>query len=429
MFVESKRGIWREDLIQRDIPTIPSPVMRQFGISPDNVNHVAKLEDLRKTPPNIVIAEAKKTFGFMQNYFKKQLIKKKSKYVMGLGVFQQLFKDKTKKNVKLLKPASVRFKNVYKPYIGQDVTDKTILVFRTGGIGDLLFIQPNLIYLKQKYPTCKIKFACGPQYQPMVENWDCVDEVLDLPFTFNHLISSDYHMLFEGVIERCEEAKMVNAYNIFSRWLGLDLPDHMLLPRQEPKPELLDKCFKIVEEWGIADEPFVLMQLRASSPIRTPSHDFWVKIIDEINERGYNVVLTDNPRQATNIDDFIKLLKHPEKTFNFCQHSDSIDYTIALTKLSTCTIATDSALSHIAASMDIKCFGIFGPFPGLIRFRTYPLGDWVDAKKKCSPCFIHSHQPCPHSTPEGYSSCYEELIDTDEKLKEVIDKFEGLLKR
>ena len=156
MFVESKRGIWREDLIQRDIPTIPSPVMRQFGISPDNVNHVAKLEDLRKTPPNIVIAEAKKTFGFMQNYFKKQLIKKKSKYVMGLGVFQQLFKDKTKKNVKLLKPASVRFKNVYKPYIGQDVTDKTILVFRTGGIGDLLFIQPNLIYLKQKYPTCKM---------------------------------------------------------------------------------------------------------------------------------------------------------------------------------------------------------------------------------------------------------------------------------
>jgi len=57
------------------------------------------------------------------------------------------------------------------------------LVFRTGGIGDLLFIQPNLIYLKEKYPTCTINFACGPQYQSMVETWDCVDNVVDLPFS------------------------------------------------------------------------------------------------------------------------------------------------------------------------------------------------------------------------------------------------------
>ena len=429
MFVESKRGIWREDLIQRDIPALPTSVIRQFGITAENVNHVEKLEDLRKTPPNIIIAESKKTFGFMQNYFKRQTLKKKQKYIMGLGVFQQLFKDKSKKNVKLLKPASVRFKNVYRPYTGQDVNNKTVLVFRTGGIGDLLFIQPNLIHLKEKYPTCKIKFACGPQYQPMVETWDCVDEVLDLPFQFKHLIQSDYHMLFEGVIERCKEAEIVNAYHIFSRWLGLNLPKEQLIPRQDPKPELIDKCFKIIEGWGIADEPFVLMQLRASSPIRTPSHEFWVKIVDEINERGYNVVLTDNPRQGTNIDEFIKLLKKPEKTFNFCKYSDAIDHTIALTKLSACTVATDSALSHIAASLDVKSFGIFGPFPGYIRLMTYPLASWVDAKKHCGPCFIHSHQPCPHATKDGYSTCYEELIDTDEKLKDVVDKFEELMNR
>ncbi|MCF8019791.1 MAG: glycosyltransferase family 9 protein [Vallitaleaceae bacterium] len=429
MFVESKRGIWKEDLIQREIPSIPESIMRQFGISLDNVNHVANLEELRKTPPNIIIAEAMKTFGFMQNYFKRQLIKKRNKYVMGLGVFQQLFKDKEKKNVKLLKPASVKFKNIYRPYIGQDATDKTLLVFRTGGIGDLLFIQPNLIYLKQKYPTCKIKFACGPQYQPMVETWDCVDEVLELPFTFNHLIHSDYHMLFEGVIERCKEAEYSNAYNIFSKWLGLDLPDKQLLPRQEPKEHLFDECFKIIDKWGIANEPFVLMQLRASSPIRTPSHDFWVKIVDEINSRGYNIVLTDNPRQTQNIDEFIKLLKRPQKTFNFCKHSKSIDYTIALTKLSTCTIATDSALNHIAASLDVKCFGIFGPFPGHIRMKTYPYASWVDANKHCSPCYIHSHKPCKNATKDRYSTCYEELIDTDDKLKAVVDKFEELLDR
>ena len=146
-----------------------------------------------------------------------------------------------------------------------------------------------------------------------------------------------------------------------------------------------------------------------------------------MNRRGHYVVLTDNPRQADNIDDFIKMLKKPEMTFNFCKHSESIDYTIALTKLSKITCATDSALSHIAASMDIKCFGIFGPFPGYIRMKTYPLGGWVDAKKKCSPCYIHSHRPCPKAGEEGYSPCYDELIDTDEKLKDVIDRFEEVL--
>jgi len=370
MYTESKRGIWEEEFVQKDLRDVTPSTLRKFGLKAQDVKIVENLEELREAPPNIIIAQSRKNFNFVQNYFKEQSLKKKGKYVMGLGVFQQLQRDKSGKN-KLLQPAPMRFKNMYKPYIGQEVNNKTVLIFRTGGIGDLLFIQPNLTYLKQKYPTCYIKFACGPQYQPMIENWDCVDEVLDLPFSFKHLQESDYHMLFEGVIERCKEAETKNAYNLFSIWLGLDLPDNLLLPKQEPKEELVDECFEILKEWGLENDSFILMQLRASSPIRTPRHEFWSKIIDELNRRGYNVILTDNPQQSENIDNFIKLLKKPEMTFNFCQHSESIAYTIALTSLCKATFGTDSALGHIAASLDKKCFGIYGPFPGHIRLKTY----------------------------------------------------------
>jgi len=428
MLEQSKRGIWKEELVKRDLKPISPTILRRLGIKPENTRHVDSLEELRKHPPNIIIAESVKTFKFMQNFFKEQFLKKRGKYVMGLGVFQQLYHDKLRNNVKILKPASTQFKNAYRPYIGQDVTDKTLLVFRTGGIGDLLFIQPNLIYLKYKYPTCKIKFACGPQYQPMVRNWGCVDEVLDLPFPSRHLYESDYHILFEGVIERCKQAETVNAYNLFSTWLGLDLPDNLLLPRQLPREDLVDKCFEILKEWNLQDESFIVMQLRASSPIRTPRHEFWVKIIDELNKRGHNVILTDNPRQTQNIDSFIDLLKKPEMTFNFCQHSESIAYTIALTSMCKATIGTDSAISHISASLDKKCFGIFGPFPGYIRLKTYPNASWVDAKKKCAPCYIHSQTKCPQSS-DGYSPCYDELVETDEKLNDVINKFEELLNK
>ena len=195
---------WKSEIPDRKVKPLSSTVLRGLGIKREDIKEVANLEELREYPPNIVVAKAAKSLWFVQNHFKKQELKKKNIYVMGLGVFQQLQAD-PKFGSKFLKPATLKFKNIYCPYLGQDLTGKTLLVFRTGGIGDLLFIQPNLRYLKEKYPDCTIKFACGPQYQSMVETWECVDQVLDLPFALKELRSSDYHALFEGVIERvCE---------------------------------------------------------------------------------------------------------------------------------------------------------------------------------------------------------------------------------
>jgi hypothetical protein len=53
----------------------------------------------------------------------------------------------------------------------------------------------------------------------------------------------------------------------------------------------------------------------------------------------------------------------------------------------------------------------------------------VDAQKECAPCYIHSQSPCPKASFDGYSPCYDELIETDEKLNTVIDKFEELLNK
>jgi ADP-heptose:LPS heptosyltransferase len=397
--------------------------MREMGIKADEITIVNKIEDLRKSPPGIIIAEAVMNTSFVQNWFRRQYLVKKKRYVMGLGVYQQLHKSVIpgRKPRKVLKPAPTKFINSYKPYMGQPLDGKTILVFRTGGIGDLLFIQPNLIYLKSKY-DCKIKFACGPQYQSMVETWDCVDEVLDLPFEAKHLYQSDYHVLFEGVIERCREAETVNAYNLFSKWLGLDLPDKYLVPKQDPKEEMIDECMKQLEKWNLQNDSFILMQIRASSPIRTPRPSFWIDVINELTERGHNVVLTDNPRQAENIDNFIKAVKYPEKVFNFCQYSKSLDYSIAITKFAKMTLTTDSAFGHIAASLNVPCFGVYGPFPGYIRLKTYPRSAWIDAPKECAPCYIHSNQPCPKAGQDGFSPCYDNII-----IPEMINKIEEFL--
>lgn len=420
---EKSRGIWKEEAMNKNLKPITPQLLKKFGIPQESVQMVDTMDDLRKNPPNIIVAEAKKTFRFVQNFFKEQELKKRGKYVMGLGVFQQLQYMGDSKT-KILVPSSIKFSNIFRPYRGQELKEgDSILVFRTGGIGDLLFIQPNLKYLKEKYPGCKIKFACGPQYQPMVRGWDCIDELLDLPFTLKDLQSSTYHILFEGVIERCRQAHFENAYNLFSKWIGLDLPDHMLIPEQKAERMLVEDCRAKLKKWNVEEKDFILMQLRASSPIRTPRHEFWLKIVDELTDRGHNIILTDNPRQADKIDMFINMCKNKNKVFNYCKHSLSIAHSIALTELAGMTLATDSAMNHIAASLGVKCFGVYGPFPGFIRMKTYPKAKWVDASRQCSPCFLHGQAPCKEALNE-YSPCYDELIDTDEKLKELIDKID-----
>ena len=418
----NRKTEWESELINKNMVPISPFKMREMGIKRDNIIYANNIEDLRKHPPGIIIATAQRNVSFVQNWFKKQMLIKKRSYVMGLGVYQQLHKSKLNHKINL-KPGKIKFKNVYRPYMGQDVDGKTLLVFRTGGIGDLLFIQPNLNYLKSQY-DCYIKFACGPQYQAMVETWDCVDELLDLPFDATHLYRSDYHMLFEGVIERCKEAETTNAYNLFSRWLGLDLPDKLLIPKQEAKSEHIEACEGVLDKWNLKENSFILAQIRSSTPIRTPRTDIWLKIIDKLTDEGVDIVLTDSPRMTDKIEEFIKRTKNPDKVFNFCKYSESLDFSIAMTSLSRMTMSTDSAFVHIAASLDIPCFGIYGPFPGYIRLKTYPKADWVDAKRDCAPCFIHSQEPCPKAGVDGCSPCYDNL-DIEEVVGKVMRLFNG----
>jgi len=411
---------------KRKFKKISGTKRRNMGLREEDLSMVKTLRELREKPLNIVVAKALLNVRFVQNYFKEQELFKKQKYVMGLGVFQQLhYNDRLKQF--MLKPDKPNFNSIYRAYMGENLDNKTLLISRTGGIGDLLFIKPNLNFLKNKYPTCKIKFACGPQYQPMVENWDCIDELLDLPFLLKDLISSDYHAFFEGVIERCKEAEYTNSYVLFNKWLGLEkeIQKSDLFPVQKPKEDLVLYCREILKEWGVEERNFILIQIRASSPVRTPSPKFWKSLFEEILSRGKKVILTDGPHKAEVMEGFLNTLDSSlrQNVFNFSKQSKTIAHTIALSSLSSICVATDTSLIHMGISVGRPAFGIYGPFPGKIRLETYEKCDWVDAKTKCTPCFIHSHFPCPQAK-DGFSSCYFSL-----DIKDIVDKVENLMEK
>lgn len=402
----------------------------QLAINP-SVGTVETIENLKNNPPNIIIAEAAIDLEYSQNnYSRKQNFVKKQKYVMSLGVYNQIWcrkvwnRKKNKEDIqKILKPTDIKFSKNYRPYNGENLDDKTLLVWRQGGIGDLLFISPNLKYLKEKYPTSKIIIACGPQYQSMVKTWRFVDKVVDLPFAVNYLFNADYHSLFEGVIERTKQAESESAYTLFSKWMGLNLPESELHPEQEIPEEELKIARAHIDSWGLKENDFIALQFRSSSPIRNPRFELWKKIVDRLTANGHKIVIVDSVNNLIMSRQFVEFMKDKHMIYNFSEFSDEILKTMAITKLSKMVIGTDSALLHIAESLKVKNFGLCGPFPGNVRLSTYKYSDWIDCKKDCAPCFQHSLHPCKNAR-NGYSTCYDNL-----NIDEVVERIENHLNK
>jgi ADP-heptose:LPS heptosyltransferase len=256
----------------------------------------------------------------------------------------------------------------------------------------------------------------------MLQNWDCIDDIVDLPFNSNLLRETDYHCLFEGVIERCRQSTTTNAYRLFTTWMGLNLPDELLVPKQTPQQEFVDKMKENLKTLNLEPNNFLLFQLRASTPVRTPDLDVWRTMINEMTDRGHNVAIIDRDGMAKKIDTFMLNVRNKEKVFNLAHFSPSLDYTVAATSLSKMVVATDSALNHIAASLGVKCYGIYGPFPGEIRLSTYKTARWVNAQRQCAPCFLHTSKPCPEAGSGYYSPCYNNI-----DIKKTCDEIEEFL--
>lgn len=386
---------------------IPAEHFDKFKLDPTNAQMVEKTEDLFKTPPFMVIAQARCDIVFSKDKNTQEKLEAKRAYVMGLGMYESLRLDRNSGR-EMLRPFKFSFSDVWKRYNGYPLDGKTLLVWRTGGIGDLLFIKPNLDYLKETYPTCRLWLGCSKAYQPMVKEWECLDRVVDLPLDYyGAFCKADYHMTWEGAIERNKEAHEMNAYEMFSKWMMLDLPPEKLCPKQTPNAGLVEEARKVINGWGLKGDDFIVTQFKPSSPIRVVSPEKWVEIINAMTHRGYKVVMTDAASEADKVAEITNAVKDKHMVFNFSPHSPTIAHTIAMVSLARGVLAPDSAINHIGASLDKPVFGLFGPFLGEIRLKHFKKRDWIDATNPdadCAPCFVHSGEPCPQSI-GGYGKC------------------------
>ena len=395
--------------------------IEKFGL---NIEEVTKmhdtLEELKNSQCGIVIANCCDDFDISINQSKYGKIFKNEKYVMPLGIYENSkflkMNDGTQKTV--YEAYEEPFSKYFKRYNGEDLTNKTLLIWRTGGIGDIIFIQPCLKFLKKKYPTCKIWFSCSPSCAPILNGWDCIDKYFPLPFSLNYLKESDYHCTFEGVIERCKEAETTNVYKLFAKWLNLDIPEEDLVPVLYTRK--CDDIYvkKILKELNIECDNYIYVQPKASVLLRSPAIKHWMQILAELifNKQTivFNTMSTEHELLKRAIEKYIRPEFEPYIKY-FSKYSTDIGKAMSLVKFSKLVIAPDSSTMHIAAGLGKKSYGIYGPFPGSIRLSTYKKCKWIEPEPLniCNymgrHCCLHVEQVCPKH--EQYISPCFDLID------------------
>lgn len=344
-----------------------------------------------------------------QNYYPEpvELVKGRSYVIAGAPLMNLIHQG----YMKLEENPSKQWEAIHTPYNGEDLNGKKILVQRTGGIGDWLFISASLRYIREKYSGVHVRGVMGKQYQPMFRYSPYIDKLVDLPYPIEYAKGTDYQVLFENKIENNPEAEWKNAYDLMasSFFIEKELPNSYKIPQVFTGPEndkVVKDCLKC--EY-VGDEPKIVLQLWASSPVRTMDINFWRRYIDFLMKRDKDVkiFLVANPAHKWEAEKFKDSLLdpvHKRRVVNYCHYATEVLDSAALVKISHHTVAPDSAINHIAAAVDKPCIGIFGGFLGHVRLKYYPKAMWIQpdvTKYPCYPCWQHIYDSCQTAHNEG----------------------------
>lgn len=298
--------------------------------------------------------------------------------------------------------------NTYHKYNGEDLTNKTICIWRTGGFGDICFITPYFKYLKDHYPSCKIIFGCAGQYSDVIREHKLIDEFQELPIDTEILERSDFHLMFDGIIESNERAKEFNAYDLFGEFFNIKLNDEEKKPNLPINEENV-KYFKELESRYIEEkDPIrVGIHVKTSSPVRDIPPDIWHGVVKRL--------LIGHPHICVYIfgsqDDAVIAAKidippyGKGRVLPYYQAVRCFRDNVALVSNMDLIIGGDSSGLHMAAAFDKPMVGLFGSFRSDLRLKYYRNAVGIDTRVKCAPCFLHGSFSCDNSDVKGFGYC------------------------
>jgi len=304
--------------------------------------------------------------------------------------------------------------NLLKPYKGEDLSGKRLLTFRTGGIGDIGFLNPVLRWLKHKYPTCQIHAASA--CKQFLENVPEIDCLYDMPFDAALFNDVDYTVFFQGILESSsEESKKSHAVDMFFKYFGID---SIQFPAEEKVPRLFfskketDWLGKTLTTIGIKEENYVIgVQMETSAPLRNFPKEKMKMIVETLAREDKVKVILIGTEQHESIGHY---LRGNNPNILLATRYDVRQVMTMATRFNL-IIAPDSFMIQTAGALDKPLVGLYGPFPSEVRMKYFKNAIGLDPSVVCSPCFRHDFRACIKGFP---SPCFTQL-DTDSVMQAV----------
>lgn len=281
--------------------------------------------------------------------------------------------------------------NHYKPFRAEKLqTYRHIMVFRAGGIGDLIFTYPALAAIKRLNPECRITYVTHRDHHSLLKAFEPnpVDALAGIPMPFEFFQSADAHLFLEKVIECHPLAQSLDAYALFHRHVFQETDAQPLrLPTFACDANLLDQLRPQIPE------RLVLIHPRANSPFRTVHKQVWLDLVPALVERGYAVGFLDSPKMAEKLDAFLAgQFPSLEGIYNLARLSTSLAHTLALCALADYAIGVDSSIINLFAATGKPCIGLYTCFPGALRLAPFPNATVIQTSYNgcgAMPCFHH----------------------------------------
>jgi ADP-heptose:LPS heptosyltransferase len=303
---------------------------------------------------------------------------------------------------------------IYHQYNGEDLTGKRIICWRTGGIGDLFFLNPVFRYLKKKFPGIFIRVASGCK-QPL-ENLPEIDELYDMPFDVNLLQDVNYYLQFQGIIESpSEQSKRMPAVDMFFSYFKID---SLQFPIEDKIPRLI--FTEIEQKWLINEcknlginigDLVVGIQMETSAPLRNYPKEKFKVVIDVLSkEENVKIVLVGTPQQSI-LANYYK--GNSEKIIPALNYD--VRKSIVLASRYNIIVSPDSFLVQAAGALDKPLIGLYGPFSSDVRMKYFKNSIALEPKVVCSPCYKHDFRTCIKGFP---SPCFS-LINPEDVLQAI----------
>jgi len=324
------------------------------------------------------------------------------------------------------------FEEVYKKYDGSSLDNKSLFCFRSGGIGDLMFMLVGIQNVKEKYPTCKIISGSTRVNSFIFKASPFVDDIIFTPYPYDLIEDIDYHLYFEGIIEGNPLAEQINAYDLFLQYFNLDY-NKISGKKKIPVMNISAVERKYIEEIfvrldiNINEDIIVGIQVKTSSPIRNYSLDLTNKLILLLAKRNIKVILLGSSTDGFDLTSKMKNIDC-ENVFDFTKYSTSIDRFMSIVNFCDIVIGADSSALHLAGAFGKYILGLFGAFDSDMRLKYYNNAIALQGVTNCSPCYLHGNIPCRNSLKDGSSACMN-LIKPELIEKALIDKLLPLVKK